>query len=52
MRIHFGPGYRVYIGEDGSDIWVLWAGVKNTQQSDIERAKRYWREYKDGKQTS
>lgn len=42
-----GPGYRIYIGQDGPIIVVLiCGGTKQDQQSDIDRAKRYWRDYK------
>lgn len=47
LRIHFGPGYRVYLGEDGSTIVVLLCGGdKRSQESDIEKATSYWREYR------
>ena len=49
LRIDFGPGYRVYIGEEGDEVIVLWAGAKNSQTSDIGRARRYWREYQNAK---
>lgn len=43
-----GPGYRVYIGQDGQTLVILLGGgIKRTQQSDIERAKEYWRDYKE-----
>lgn len=43
----FGPGYRVYFGEDGHHIVVLLCGGdKDSQKRDIEAAKRYWKEYK------
>lgn len=46
MRIDFGPGYRVYFGEDGPALIVLLAGgVKRTQVDDIREAKKYWRDY-------
>ena len=41
MRIHFGPGYRVYFVERRSSLVVLLAGgSKATQGKDIQRAKR------------
>lgn len=47
LRMFFGPGYRVYVGEDGNRIVVLLCGGdKGTQKRDIEAAKRYWKEYK------
>ena len=47
LRIHFGPGYRVYFGEDkGTVIILLCAGDKHSQSRDIEKAKRYWDDYR------
>jgi putative addiction module killer protein len=40
MRIHYGPGYRVYYKDTGREIVILLCGGdKSTQQSDIARAK-------------
>ena len=40
LRIHYGPGYRVYIKQHGNKlIIVLSGGVKKTQKKDINRAK-------------
>jgi putative addiction module killer protein len=48
MRIHYGPGYRVYFDETGPEIIILWcAGDKSTQQADIEQAKKLAREEKE-----
>ena len=39
MRIHYGPGYRVYFVElDPTVIVLLAGGDKKTQQRDITRA--------------
>jgi putative addiction module killer protein len=39
MRIHYGPGYRVYLAKRGQEIIVLLAGGdKSTQASDIKHA--------------
>ncbi len=47
LRIHFGPGYRVYYGEDrGVLIVLLCGGDKKSQPRDIRRALEYWRDYK------
>jgi putative addiction module killer protein len=47
LRLFFGPGYRVYFGEDAGDIVViLCGGDKGSQSHDIENAKAYWKEYK------
>ena len=41
MRIDYGPGYRIYFSQRGSDIVILLCGGdKTTQTSDIEKAKR------------
>ena len=41
MRIDYGPGYRVYFSQRGSEIVILLCGGdKTTQKSDIENAKR------------
>lgn len=48
MRIHFGPGYRIYYVRNGSTIYVfLCGGDKSTQHRDIERAKQLARDIKD-----
>ena len=47
LRIHLGPGYRVYCGRDGQTVVVLLsAGVKHTQAADIRQAKAYWNHWK------
>jgi putative addiction module killer protein len=48
IRLHFGPGLRIYYGYDGKgqeEVILLTGGSKKTQQSDIVRAKKYWRDY-------
>lgn len=48
LRIHFGPGYRAYIGEHGNNIVVLLCGGdKDSQRKDIQKAKDYWKDYRD-----
>ena len=45
LRIHYGPGYRVYFGELGEVIVILLCGgTKGTQKRDIKRARGYWQE--------
>ena len=40
MRIHFGPGYRVYFTRVGNVVYVLLCGgTKRKQQRDIDKAK-------------
>ena len=39
MRIHYGPGYRVYFTRRGSVVYLLLlGGDKSTQKRDIKRA--------------
>lgn len=48
MRIHFGPGYRVYFSRTGTTIYVLLVGGdKSTQKKDIARAKQMAREFRE-----
>ncbi len=48
LRLHFGPGYRIYFGEvDNTIILLLCGGDKSSQSGDIDRAKAYWQEYKE-----
>lgn len=48
LRLHFGPGYRVYFGQfDNRIILLLCGGDKTSQQRDIEFAKSYLAEYKE-----
>lgn len=51
MRLHFGPGYRIYFGElNRTIILLLCGGDKLTQTQDIQRAKTYWLEHKEERQ--
>ena len=46
-RLHFGPGYRIYLGRHGDSLVILLAGgTKAGQNRDIVRARELWREYK------
>jgi len=45
LKIDFGPGYRVYFGEDGDEVILLGAGDKSTQNADIAKAKERWKDY-------
>ncbi len=47
LRIHYGPGYRVYFQQHGNQlILLLCGGEKSTQQQDIETAKRLAMEWR------
>jgi putative addiction module killer protein len=48
LRLHFGPGYRIYFTQRGDVlIMLLCGGDKKRQQRDIELAKRLAREIED-----
>ena len=48
LRIHYGPGYRVYFLREGETVVILLCGGdKDSQRRDIERAKQLaqdWRQ--------
>lgn len=48
LRIHYGPGYRVYFTQRGDEfVLLLCGGDKSTQSRDIETAKKLaiqWRQ--------
>jgi putative addiction module killer protein len=49
-RIDFGPGYRVYFGQDGPALVILLTGgTKKRQQRDVDAAHAYWQGYKRSK---
>lgn len=40
MRVHVGPGYRVYYAQDGIRVYILLSGEgKQTQSKDIAKAR-------------
>jgi putative addiction module killer protein len=46
-KIDWGPGYRIYLAQGGKQLIVLFGGgTKKSQQSDIDRAKELYQEYK------
>jgi putative addiction module killer protein len=46
LRIDIGPGYRVYYTRHGRTVvLLLCAGDKRTQESEIDAAVRYWKDY-------
>jgi putative addiction module killer protein len=41
LRVHWGPGYRIYVAQRGTAVVILLAGgTKGAQRRDIERARR------------
>jgi putative addiction module killer protein len=50
LKLQFGPGYRIYYGEDGDVLVILLiGGDKKTQSKDIKKALSYWKNYKEKK---
>lgn len=46
-KIDWGPGYRIYLAQDGKSLIILFGGgTKKKQQADIDRAKELFKEYK------
>jgi putative addiction module killer protein len=47
MPVH-GIIFQIYFGEvDNTVVLLLCGGDKSSQRRDIERAKNYWKEYKE-----
>jgi putative addiction module killer protein len=47
LKLNWGPGYRVYFGQDGKiTIILLCGGTKKRQSRDIAIAKARWASYK------
>lgn len=47
VRIDFGLGYRVYVGQDGDELVILLGGsAKARQQRAITDAQGRWTDYK------
>lgn len=48
MRLHFGPGYRLYFWKKETRVyWLLIGGNKSSQQKDIRRAQALRREIEE-----
>jgi putative addiction module killer protein len=48
LRIHYGPGYRVYLQQRGTILVILLCGGnKSTQARDISLAKKLAQEWKE-----
>ncbi len=46
LRIHQGPGYRIYYSWQGRKIvLLLCGGSKGTQKPDIKKARLFWEDY-------
>ena len=49
-KVDFGPGYRIYFGQEGDELVILLGGgSKKTQGKDIQAAHALWAEYKSSK---
>jgi len=47
LRIHYGPGIRIYYGKISNRVvLLLCGGDKSTQARDITKAIKYFNEYK------
>jgi putative addiction module killer protein len=50
LRVHIGPGYRVYYGEEGRTLVLLLCGGDNKSHSkDIRLAQSFWHEFRGDK---
>lgn len=50
LRIHYGPGLRVYFAKVGTKILLLLGGGnKSSQEKDIEKCKAFLENYKETK---
>ncbi|MGE0281270.1 MAG: type II toxin-antitoxin system RelE/ParE family toxin [Rhizobiaceae bacterium] len=48
LRIHLGPGYRIYLRQQGETVvLLLCGGDKSSQDRDIKRAKSIAAEWSD-----
>jgi putative addiction module killer protein len=44
LKIHYGPGYRIYFGNiSKKKIIILHGGTKGTQKKDIKLAREYYK---------
>ena len=49
-RINWGPGYRIYLAQEGKELIILFGGgTKQRQSTDIAHAKLYHQAYKQRK---
>jgi putative addiction module killer protein len=46
-KIDYGPGYRLYLGQEGATIIILLGGgTKRRQDAEIRLARQRWMDYK------
>jgi putative addiction module killer protein len=49
-KIDFGPGIRVYFGQDGDELVILLGGgTKKMQRKEIKENRMLWAQYKKEK---
>ncbi len=47
LRLHFGPGFRIYFAQHGNTVVLLLnGGDKSTQSKNIQQAQEYWMDYR------
>ncbi len=47
LKIDYGPGYRLYLAQEGKRVvLLLCGGDKRTQQKAIKNAQQYWADYR------
>jgi len=52
VKINFGPGYRIYLGQRGNKaVILLHGGTKKRQSKDIAKAQSLWLDYLDETKT-
>ncbi|MBN8828873.1 MAG: type II toxin-antitoxin system RelE/ParE family toxin [Sphingobacteriia bacterium] len=45
LKLDFGPGYRVYFAEITKNVLLLLGGDKSTQNKDIKKAEKYYKDF-------
>lgn len=50
VRFDYGPGYRVYLTQEGDELVILLiGGDKSTQDRDIDRAEKIAKAWREGR---